>query len=188
MLAGNFGATDETLSAFTFDHFWQAVREPSLSIPVRAPQQHTLDVGGTLWGGNLAMVTSLIGTPYMPVVDGGILFVEDIAERPFRIERMFYQLYHAGILQRQQAIVLGDFLQGDPVAYDNGFSLADVVAQIGALAGVPLLTGLAFGHGADLVTLPVGAPARLRSSADGFTLSVSGYPHASGERVIAKAS
>src|SRR3546814_2407 len=68
-----------------------------------------VDARGVLWGGNLAMVASLVGTPYMPKVRGGILFLEDVAEHPFRIERMLTQLWHAGILARQKAIVLGRF-------------------------------------------------------------------------------
>src|SRR3546814_554847 len=68
-----------------------------------------VDARGVLWGGNLAMVASLVGTPYMPKIKGGILFLEDVAEHPFRIERMLTQLWHAGILTRQKAIVLGRF-------------------------------------------------------------------------------
>jgi muramoyltetrapeptide carboxypeptidase len=188
MLAGNFGATDETFSAFTFEHFWNAVSGVPLSVGSSAAQQHTLDASGTLWGGNLTLTAALVGTPYMPTIDGGILFLEDIAERPFRIERMLYQLHHAGILQRQQAIILGDFSQSDPVPYDNGFSVADVAAQIRRVTGIPVLTGLQFGHCDDLVTLPVGVAAQLRSGPDGFTLSVSGYPHAGGEKALASAS
>jgi muramoyltetrapeptide carboxypeptidase len=178
MLAGNFGATDETFSAFTFEHFWKAVRDETLHIASSTPQEHTLDARGVLWGGNLAMVAALAGTPYMPSIESGILFVEDIAERPFRIERMLYQLHYAGVLERQQAIILGDFSQSEPVAYDNGFGIADVAAQIRAVSGVPVLTGLQFGHCGDTLTLPVGAPAHLRSDRDGFMLSVSGYPRA----------
>jgi muramoyltetrapeptide carboxypeptidase len=182
MLAGNFGATDEMFSAFTSENFWKAVREETLSIASSTPQEHVLDISGVLWGGNLAIVAALAGTPYMPSVDGGILFVEDIAERPFRVERMLYQLHHAGILQRQQALVFGDFSQGEPVAYDNGFSMADVAAQIRAVTGIPVLTGLQFGHCGDTLTLPVGALAQLRSGADGFVLTLGGYPHAGAAR------
>jgi muramoyltetrapeptide carboxypeptidase len=176
MLAGNFGALDGVYSAYTHAHFWAAVRNASLTIESTHPQAHTLNVGGTLWGGNLAMIASLVGTPYLPHIDGGILFLEDIGERPYRIERMLYQLHHAGVLARQQAIVLGDFSQCDPMPYDNGYGVPELVAHIRALTGVPILTGLKFGHGDDIATLPVGATARLCSDPDGFVLEVSGYP------------
>lgn len=176
MLAGNFGAIDPVYSAFTHAHFWNAVRDASLNIEATHPQVHTLNVGGMLWGGNLAMIASLVGSPYLPQIDGGILFLEDIGERPYRLERMLYQLHHAGILARQQAIVLGDFSQSEPVPYDNGYGVPEVVAHIRALTGVPILSGLKFGHCDDIVTLPVGGHARLCSDPDGFVLEVSGYP------------
>lgn len=183
MLAGNFGALNDSYSSFMHTHFWRAVRDTSVNIESTHQQSHTLNVGGTLWGGNLAMIASLIGSPYLPRIDGGILFLEDIAERPYRIERMLYQLHQAGILARQQAIVLGDFSQSDPVPYDNGYGLPEVIAQIRALTGVPILTGLKFGHIDDIVTLPVGAPARLFSDPDGFVLEATGYPCAGRAKV-----
>ena len=176
MLTANFGA--ETVSTFTRDHFWRALESPVLTISEATAQARaqTVDVSGTLWGGNLAMIAALAGTPYMPQIDGGILFVEDVNEHPYRVERMFYQLHLAGILARQQAIVLGDFTGGKLSPYDNGFDLTAVIEQIGRVTGLPIVTGLRFGHGADLVTLPFGAQARLRANADGFTLTASGHP------------
>jgi hypothetical protein len=62
-----------------------------------------------LWGGNLCVLTSLLGTPYFPVVDKGVLFIEDTNEHPYRVERMLDQLKLAGVLARQKAIVFGQF-------------------------------------------------------------------------------
>jgi muramoyltetrapeptide carboxypeptidase len=174
MLTANFGA--EPVSAFTREHFWRALESPEFSVSEAIAQARAVDVSGTLWGGNLAMIAALVGTPYMPLIDGGILFLEDVNEHPFRIERMLYQLQLAGILERQQAIVLGDFTGGKLTPYDNGFDLTAVVAQMARVTGLPIVTGLRFGHGADLVTLPFGAQARLRAGADGFSLDVSGHP------------
>lgn len=174
MLTANFGA--ETVSAFTSEHFWRALESPVFTISEATAQAYTVDVSGTLWGGNLAMITALVGTPYMPEIDGGILFVEDVNEHPYRVERMFYQLHLGGILARQQAIVLGDFTGGKLSPYDNGFDLTAVIEQIGRVTGLPIVTGLRFGHGADLATLPFGAQARLRAGPDGFSLNVSGHP------------
>ncbi|HTJ95137.1 MAG TPA: muramoyltetrapeptide carboxypeptidase [Pararobbsia sp.] len=184
MLCANFGALDDVYSTFTHAHFWRAVRETTINIESTCAQVHTLNVGGTLWGGNLAMIASLVGSPYLPQIDGGILFLEDIAERPYRLERMLYQLHRAGVLGRQQAIVLGDFSQSDPVPYDNGYGVTEVVAHIRALTGVPILTGLKFGHGDDIVTLPVGVSARLNSDPDGFVLEVCAYPCAARTKTV----
>ncbi len=102
MLAANFGA--ETLNTFTEQHFWLALRKAQFTVEWQGdgPQ---CDAQGTLWGGNLAMLISLIGTPWMPTIDKGILVLEDVNEHPFRVERMLLQLEYAGILNRQRAIV-----------------------------------------------------------------------------------
>ena len=115
-----------------------------------------------LWGGNLAMLVSLLGTPYWPEVEGGVLFLEDVAEHPYRIERMLLQLLHAGVLARQKAIVLGQFTEYKLGPHDKGFTLAKVVQRLRAeLKKVPVLTGLPFGHVPTKVLLPVGRPVDL---------------------------
>jgi len=175
MLTSDFGA--EELSHFTMTHFWHALTNPGFTLKVEAPQAQPVNASGTLWGGNLAILTSLIGTPFMPAVEGGILFIEDVNEQPFRIERMIYQLHLSGILGRQRALVIGDLSGGKAYEYDNGYDLGTMIEQVRAVIGIPVLTGLPFGHVADLVTLPVGAHATLDADAHGFELAVSQYPH-----------
>lgn len=97
------------------------------------------DAEGVLWGGNLAMIASLAGTPWMPQVENGILFIEDVAEPAYRIERMLLTLDMAGILRRQQAVVVCD-LQGADQARRLG-------RRLQALACVRLHAG---SHGASL--------------------------------------
>lgn len=180
MLGADFGA--EALSEFTWRQFWDTVRAPSTQVEWTAAPDARLDVEGPLWGGNLAVLCSLIGTPYFPGtdgrgIDGGILFVEDIGEPPFRIERLLYQLHLSGVLGRQRALLLGNFSQCRPSAYDNGYDLADSFAQIRRASGVPVLGGLPIGHEPDKLTLPFGAPARLQVAGGRAQLSFSGYPH-----------
>ena len=110
-----------------------------------------------LWGGNLSVLVSLLGTPYWPDVRGGVLFLEDVNEHPFRVERMLTQLLHAGVLARQKAVVLGQFTQFRLVPHDRGFNLGAVVAWLRGQTRVPILTGLPFGHVPTKVLLPVGA-------------------------------
>jgi muramoyltetrapeptide carboxypeptidase len=174
MLVGDFGAPE--VSAFTMRHFWHALTQRAFTITGTAPQAQSADVTGTLWGGNLAVLTALVGTPYMPPVEGGILFVEDVNEQPFRLERAIYQLYLAGILERQQALVLGDFSGGKQFDYDNGYDLQAMIEQVRSVIGIPVITGLPFGHIPDMATLPVGADAHLVANAHGFRLTVSGHP------------
>ncbi|SAK58661.1 L,D-carboxypeptidase A [Caballeronia temeraria] len=175
MFAGDFGA--EELSSFTMQHFWKAISHSSFTVTSHTPQQQTVDVTGMLWGGNLAILASLVGTPYLPPVEGGILYIEDVNEHPFRIERMIYQLYQAGVLGRQQAIVMGEFSGGRLSDYDNGYSLDAMIEQVRSVTGIPVVTGLQFGHIENLLTLPFGATAHLIATERGFTLKLSDYPH-----------
>ena len=91
------------------------------------------------------MLISLIGTPWMPKIENGILVLEDINEHPFRVERMLLQLYHAGILPRQKAIILGSFSGSTPNDYDAGYNLESVYAFLRSRLSIPLITGLDFG-------------------------------------------
>ena len=109
-----------------------------------------------LWGGNLAMLSSLVGTPYLPTVKGGILFLEDVGEHPYRVERMLTQLLHAGVLSQQKAVIFGQFTGFKAVPHDKGFKLPTVVAWLQSQIKARVLTGLPFGHVATKVLLPVG--------------------------------
>ena len=111
----------------------------------------------TLWGGNLCLVASLLGTAYFPEVKGGILFLEDVGEHPYRVERMLTQLLHAGVLGRQKAIVLGQFTDYKLSPHDKGFTLKAVIQWLRSQVKIPVLTNLPYGHVATKVMLPVGA-------------------------------
>ncbi|MEO8296952.1 MAG: LD-carboxypeptidase [Burkholderiales bacterium] len=115
-----------------------------------------LALRGTLWGGNLTMVCSLLGTAHWPKVKGGILFLEDVNEHPYRVERMLLQLHQAGVLSAQRAVVLGSFAGWRKSPLDRGYTLKSAIEQVRSVCDVPVLTGLPFGHQATLVTLPVG--------------------------------
>jgi muramoyltetrapeptide carboxypeptidase len=114
-----------------------------------------------LWGGNLAVLSSLVGTPYLPDVKNGILFLEDVAEHPYRIERLLTQLLYAGILARQKAIILGQFTEYKLAQHDKGFKLQTVVNWLRSQIKVPVLTNLPYGHVPTKVMLPVGAKVKL---------------------------
>ena len=115
----------------------------------------------TLWGGNLCVLTALVGTPYLPAVRGGVLVLEDVAEHPYRIERMLTQLLHAGVLGAQRAIVLGQFTNYQLAPNDKGYTLRTVVDWLRSQLRVPVLSGLPLGHVATKVVLPFGRPVDL---------------------------
>ncbi len=125
----------------------------------------------TLWGGNLSMLSSLVGTPYLPAIKGGILFLEDVSEHPYRLERMLTQLLHAGVLAQQKAIIFGQFTNYKLVPHDKGFKLPTVVAWLQKQVKARVLTGLPFGHVPTKVLLPVGAKTTLAvEGRDAFVL------------------
>lgn len=170
--ATDFGA--EQPSAFTIDTLFATVEQwrgdGSFAARFEADGPD-LDLRGTLWGGNLALVCALLGTPYFPKVRGGILFLEDVNEPAYKIERMLVQLEHAGVLARQKAVLLGHFDPVTPVPNDNGFSLDGVIARLRARLPCPVITGLPFGHVARKLTLPVGMRLDLRLRSGSASLS-----------------
>lgn len=115
-----------------------------------------LEARGVLWGGNLSIVCSLVGTPHMPRVKGGILFLEDVNEHPYRVERMLLQLHQAGVLRTQKAILLGNFTGWRKSPLDRGYTLKTAIEHVRSVCGLPILTGLPFGHQPTIVCLPVG--------------------------------
>jgi muramoyltetrapeptide carboxypeptidase len=164
MAAIDFSAMPSEDHAFTQRYLWPALRGERITTEAfydascgttYAQQQ----IAGPIWGSNLSLLTHMVGTPYMPEIEGGILFVEEIAEQPYAIERLFFQLFHAGILQKQKALILADFSDCEPEAGRFPYAMEHVVETLRALLPYPVLTGMPFGHVAKKMTIPFGAPA-----------------------------
>lgn len=167
------------LSTYTMDSFIRTSTSSQLTVSIPIHQiQAVRSIDGICWGGNLSVLAALVGTPYMPKIQGGILFLEDVSEQPYRIERMLQTLYLSGILQQQQAIVLGDFRM-DKIrdTYDSSYDLSTVVQTISRVAKIPVLTGFPFGHITNKNSFPLGAQASLRSdNMGGYQITFSQYP------------
>lgn len=169
-----------TPNAFMWAHFQKAITERKLDCTIRAAQPFLRNptsgqASGMLWGGNLTVLAGLVGTPYLPnqqQTQGGILFLEDVNEHPYRIERMLMQLLDAGILANQSAILLGGFSSYRLYDNDRGYELETAIEAINQRLpkNIPVLTGLPFGHQAEKLTLPVGAQAHIQYDASGFTI------------------
>lgn len=166
----------EAPSAFTLEHFFRILESGRDAIRVEFAQPHEAQASGRLWGGNLTMLAHLLATPWWPRAGGEILFLEDIAEPPFRIDRMLHQLDFAGVLREQKAILLGDFGGYKPGATDNGFDLDAVIAYWRQRLDVPIFTGLPFGHVPDKLSLPIGGLANVSSDEKGWDLELSLAP------------
>jgi muramoyltetrapeptide carboxypeptidase len=150
------GEPDEIMLACFDDLAGGAGEGTGWRLPANEARERAFKVQGPLWGGNLSVLVSLVGTPWLPPAQGGILFLEDVNEHPYRVERMLTQLLHAGILGRQKAILLGGFTNYKPVPHDKGYKLQTVVDWLRARVKAPVFTGLPFGHVATKVCLPVG--------------------------------
>jgi muramoyltetrapeptide carboxypeptidase len=160
LAADDFGR--EVLDEVTPDCFAEAMHGELEAIGFRTEAGFDgLQAKGVMWGGNLTVLTSMLGTPHWPQVKGGILFVEDVNEHPYRVERMLLQLHQAGVLAKQKAVVLGAVSDWKPSPMDRGYDLKAAVAYVRSVTKTPVLTGLPFGHVSTKVTMPFGRPVTL---------------------------
>ena len=187
MLYSEFGKNNP--DQISCRNFVEALTNPQLSIEVNsadltnpnlptilASQQEQV-ITGKIWGGNLSVVSALTGSDYLPRIDGGIVFLEDVGEQTYRIERMLYELYLAGVFKNQQAIVFGSFSGTGEDSYDKRFDVATVVRQLHKLTGLPIYSGLRFGHIAQKASFPLGATCTIKANTiGGYQLSFVDYP------------
>jgi muramoyltetrapeptide carboxypeptidase len=167
------------LTPYTEKYFWPAFTPESKLFadwggagPKGRSHLKTLAGGkaeGVLVGGNLSVLTCTIGTPYEARSRDCILFLEDVSETPFRIDRMLNQLRLSGMLGRYKGVILGSFTGCLPLR-GSGIGLLDVFDHYFEKLGVPVLSGYAAGHQPDQATLPIGARVRLDATAKKVSL------------------
>lgn len=129
---------------------------------------------GTLLGGNLSVLTSLVGTPYLPVSRNALLFLEETNEAPYRIDRMLTQLEQSGLLNRASGAMLGVFVKCEPAPGEESLVLSQALNDHFAARPIPSAYGLSFGHVASQWVLPIGVRARFYADARTLTLLESG--------------
>lgn len=154
------------LSDFSRDSLVRAVVDQTDSCGV-ASHGRVLRGGrarGRLAGGNLALISSLMGTPWSVDFEGAILVLEDVDEAVYRVDRMMRQLLLAGALQRCVAVVAGDFKPLSVAMAADNRAVDDVIAEAADAAGIPCLAGAPFGHIHDQWTIPLGAIAEVDTS------------------------
>jgi len=123
------------------------------------------------------VVSALAGSEYLPRIDGGIVFLEDVGEQAYRIERMLYDLYLAGVFKNQQAIVFGALSGTGEDSYDKRYDAATVVRQLHKLTGLPIYSGMSFGHIGQKSSFPLGATCQIMpNTVDGYQLAFTDYP------------
>lgn len=173
MLVANFGADE--LNAFTEHHFWLALRNKTFTIEWQG-EGPTCQTEGTLWGGNLAMLISLIGTPWMPKIENGILVLEDINEHPFRVNACCcssIMLEFCHVRRRLFSVALA---AARLMIMTQVTTWSQCTRFLRSRLSIPLITGLDFGHEQRTVTLPLGAHAILNNTQEGTQLTISGHP------------
>ena len=125
---------------------------------------------GELFGGNLSVLCSLIGSDYLPNWEGKMLFLEDVMEEPYSIDRMLTQLKISGILDQVNGVVLGSFRKCIAEEPERSFTLEEVFKQHFDDISIPVFSGLQFGHTRNKMTFPVGVKVKMNS--DTQTLSM----------------
>lgn len=187
MLYSEFGKINP--DQVTCQQFANALSNPNLTISIedasltsqQLPSILTTGapkaVRGTIWGGNLSVVSALAGSEYLPRIEGGIVFLEDVGEQAYRIERMLYDLYLAGMFKGQQAIVFGALSGSGEDSYDKRYDVATVVRQLHQLTGLPVYSGMRFGHIGKKHSFPLGARCQISpNTSGGYQLAFADYP------------
>jgi muramoyltetrapeptide carboxypeptidase len=136
-------------------------------IPAEPLQGTTTLVAGTaegpLLGGNLSVFTRLLGTPFMPALDGAVLLLEDVGERPYRLDRMWMHLELAGVFRQVSGIALGSFTGCEE--RDESFTSQDLLRELAVATGLPCTAGFPIGHGDVNEPVPLGVRVRLDATA-----------------------
>jgi muramoyltetrapeptide carboxypeptidase len=127
---------------------------------------------GRLYGGCLSMLAASLGTPFEIQTNGAILFIEDVGEKPFRIDRMLMQLHLAGKLKGVRGFIFGEMLDCRPPAGES-YTLQDVIMRVLRRYNVPVVYGLKSGHvSSGNITLPIGVEAELSAGSEGVALKI----------------
>ncbi len=160
-------------SDYTAKHFAQGLANTQVPGAVPMPKGEVMETvvpghaEGTLIGGNLTMINSLVGTPYAIDGRGKLLFIEEVGDAPYRIDRNLEQLWLSGLLQQVNGIVYGEFYDCTDDVGPGDFTLDEILAYYGRLAGVPVMKGLPVGHAPNNYFLPLGTHAVMNAGKDG---------------------
>jgi muramoyltetrapeptide carboxypeptidase len=156
----------QSIASFTENHFWRQINNTNTFYQFQFETDiiHTWNHGrteGTLLGGCLAMVAHLLGTPFSPDYSDCILFLEDVGEEPYRIDRYLSQLKQAGTFKKIKGLILGNFIEPDINIQKDSFTIKEVLEQYFNDANYPVVYNFPYGHGDIKFTMPIGANAIL---------------------------
>jgi len=162
-------------TAYTEEHFWGMLTSPAYALSLQNHPDHPITcikagkAEGRLLGGNLSVLSSMIGTPYLPSLNDSLLFLEDINEPAYRIDRMLSHLGNAGLLAQSKGVLFGQFgneaenTTAENLRQQNIFNYYSTEAHSNA----PVMRGLSYGHIKNLMTIPIGARFKMEISTEG---------------------
>ena len=171
--AGPMVAVDfyDEVSSFTSEFFWETITSNKKIGKIKYPENQKLpflqkgSASGRIVGGNLAVFTALLGTPYFPNLTGKILMIEDVGELPYRVDRLLNQLRLSGTFKKVKGIILGRFVdchEHDP--NKKTLTLGEVISDYIATLKIPSIYTFPHGHIKDLVTIPFGLKINLNAT------------------------
>ncbi|HWR02154.1 MAG TPA: LD-carboxypeptidase [Chlorobaculum sp.] len=163
-------------SDYTEENFWGMLTDPGYPKELKNFSGHPVtcikpgSVTGRMIGGNLSVLSSMVGTPYLPSFSGSLLFAEDINEPAYRIDRMLAHLFNAGLAQKCRGLMFGQFCK-NPSDENREYRFDKMFAYYADRmhTGAPVMTGLSYGHIRELMTIPIGARCRLELTPDTFS-------------------
>jgi muramoyltetrapeptide carboxypeptidase len=163
------------IESFTADHFWGQLTNTKSKYRFDFSESETAimrggKATGFLVGGCLSQVTTLLGTPYCPNFNNAIMFIEDVGEKPYKIDRYLAHLFQAGVFNVISGLILGEFLDCEPEENENSFTLPEIFEHYFSKARYPVLRNFPYGHGDIKFTLPIGVRCQLHAEKGKMTL------------------
>ncbi len=164
------------IDPFTEEHFWGQVLNRELEYKFDWEKTRTRQLiggrtDGILLGGCLSLVCSMLGTPYCPDFTDSILFLEDVGEKPYKIDRYLAQLRQAGVFEKIRGLILGDFLDCEADEGETSFTVDEIIYDYFAEVKFPVIYHFPYGHGDVKFTMPIGVHARLDTRRQTLTLA-----------------
>jgi muramoyltetrapeptide carboxypeptidase len=162
--------------SFAEDFFWRILTSRERKLEIKNPngvELNTLKSGkatGTLLGGNLSLIASIMGTKYQPSFNDSVLVIEDIGEEPYRIDRYLSQLKNSGVLYKINACILGQFTDCAPKEPEKSLTLEQIFNDYLGNLKIPVISNLSYGHIPQKLTLPLGARVRVDAKRQKITI------------------
>jgi muramoyltetrapeptide carboxypeptidase len=168
MVATNFAGD---FNSFSEEFFWDLITKNRKIGKLKNPEQEKFFVvnkgrgEGKLIGGNLSSLTSLLGSKFLPTFRNSILFLEEVNEPPYKIDRMFNQLRLARILSQVKGVILGRFVNCyETDKTKNTLSLNEIIVNYFKNLKIPVIYNVKHGHISELITLPVGLNTKVNAT------------------------